>query len=147
MEKTVVDFWCMVWEQGVSQIVMLTNTEERGMVTSSKLVLDIASFKVLFSMIGEVLSILARQCKLRYIWSLHYYIRARGQTSRLHNTHVNSAAWRGGENSEAVSFHNLDWSHDTTKFSKSISTDGKCAKGFQGMQWSSEAYSCSLQVR
>ena len=32
MEETVIDFWCMIWEQEISQVVMLTNTEEKGRV-------------------------------------------------------------------------------------------------------------------
>lgn len=33
LEQTVVDFWCMVWEQNTATIVMLTNLVELGKVS------------------------------------------------------------------------------------------------------------------
>ena len=32
MASTTTDFWCMIWEQDVSSIVMLTKLEENGKV-------------------------------------------------------------------------------------------------------------------
>ena len=33
METTTEDFWCMVWEQDVTTVVMLANLEENGKVS------------------------------------------------------------------------------------------------------------------
>ena len=49
MASTVADFWCMIWEQDVATIVMLTNLEENGKVRRLELYLTLINYAVIFS--------------------------------------------------------------------------------------------------